>query len=74
MKFITSSALVSAAIALTSTLALADGQLHLIHPVTKELTYVFILKVFHPWHDVVAVGDKFAVEEFAKKGIKMNMI
>ena len=74
MKSTTLGALTCAALAFTSTLALAAGQADLIHPVTKELTFVFVPKVIHPWYDVVAEGGKFAVEEFAKKGIKINMI
>lgn len=74
MKFITLSALAGVALAVTSTMAVAASQEVLIHPVTKELTFVFVPKVIHPWYDVVAQGGKFAVEEFAKKGIKINMI
>lgn len=59
---------------LASTMALAQSQQDLIKPVTKELTFVFIPKVIHPWYDVVAAGGKFAVDEFAKSGIKINMI
>lgn len=74
MKIHTLGALAGAAIALTSIPALSAGQGDLIHPVAKELTFVFIPKVIHPWYDVVAEGSKFAVEEFAKKGIKINVI
>lgn len=31
-------------------------------------------KVIHPWYDVVAEGGKYAVEELAKEGIKVNVI
>ena len=74
MKFNTLGTLAGVAFALTTTTALAAGQQDLIHPISKELTFVFIPKVIHPWYDVVAEGGKFAVEEFAKKGIKINMI
>ncbi len=74
MKFTTLSALTGVAFALTSTMALAASQEVLIHPIAKELTFVFVPKVIHPWYDVVAQGGKFAVEEFSKKGIKINMI
>ena len=74
MKLITLSALAGVAFALTSTIALSASQEVLIHPVTKDLTFVFVPKVIHPWYDVVAQGGKFAVEEFGKKGIKINMI
>ena len=54
--------------------AIAQGQGDLIVPVTKELTFVFVPKVIHPWYDVVAEGGQFAVEEFAKQGIKVNVV
>ena len=68
---------------LVSTLALSTGlagiasaqsQADLIKPIDKELTFVFIPKVIHPWYDVVAEGGKYAVDELAKEGIKVNMI
>ena len=58
MKFITLSALAGVAFAFTSTMALAASQEVLIHPITKELTFVFVPKVIHPWYDVVAQGGK----------------
>jgi len=54
--------------------ALAGGQGDLITPVSKELTFVFVPKVIHPWYDVVAEGGQFAVDELAKQGIKVNVI
>ena len=74
MKFKFLAALSGAAFALTSTLALGAGQEALIHPITKEMTFVFVPKVIHPWYDVVQAGGKFAVDELAKDGIKVNMI
>ncbi len=74
MKSKTIGALASTALALTTTLALGAGQEALIHPAKKELTFVFVPKVIHPWYDVVQAGGKFAVDEFAKDGIKINMI
>ncbi len=74
MKFKILAALSGAAFALTSTLALGAGQEALIHPITKEMTFVFVPKVIHPWYDVVQAGGKFAVDELAKDGIKVNMI
>jgi ribose transport system substrate-binding protein len=68
---------------LVSALALSAGftgaaapqnQADLITPIDKELTFVFIPKVIHPWYDVVAYGGQYAVEELAKEGIKVNMI
>ena len=46
--------------------AFAAGQADLITPVTKELTFIFVPKVIHPWYDVVAQGGQFAVDELAK--------
>jgi ribose transport system substrate-binding protein len=68
--------LVSAAIAsiVGGTAAHAQSQQDLIKPIDKELTFVFIPKVIHPWYDVVAQGSQFAAEEFAKSGIKINVI
>ena len=74
MKLTTIGVLAGAALALTSTLAMAAGQEVLIHPIKKELTFVFVPKVIHPWYDVVAQGGKYAVDEYAKQGIKINMI
>lgn len=54
--------------------ALAQSQEALIKPIDKELTFVFIPKVIHPWYDVVRQGGQYAVDEFAKEGIKINMI
>ncbi len=54
--------------------AQAQGQQDLIKPINKELTFVYIPKVIHPWYDVVAQGAKFAADEFAKSGIKVNVI
>jgi ribose transport system substrate-binding protein len=54
--------------------AFAQSQQDLIRPIDKELTFVFIPKVIHPWYDVVAEGSKFAAEELGKAGIKVNVI
>ena len=54
--------------------ALAAGQADMIKPVAKELTFVFVPKVVHPWYDVVAEGAKFAVAELALEGIKVKVI
>ncbi|CAK7260697.1 MULTISPECIES: substrate-binding domain-containing protein [unclassified Shinella] len=54
--------------------AQAQSQQDLIKPIDKELTFVYIPKVIHPWYDVVAEGAKFAAEELAKSGIKVNVI
>lgn len=52
----------------------AQDQADLIKPIDKELTFVFIPKVIHPWYDVVAQGAAFAVAEYEKQGIKINVI
>ena len=52
----------------------AQDQADLIKPIDKELTFVFIPKVIHPWYDVVAQGAAFAVSEYEKQGIKINVI
>jgi len=74
MNFKTMGTLAGAALALTTTLAFAADQADLIKPINKELTFIFVPKVVHPWYDVVQAGGKFAVEELAKDGIKVNMI
>jgi ribose transport system substrate-binding protein len=74
MKLKTIGLLASASFALAPSITLAAGQGALIKPVEKELTFVFVPKVIHPWYDVVQEGGKFAVEELAKEGIKVNMI
>ena len=74
MNFKTLGTLTGAALALTTTLAFAADQADLIKPINKELTFIFVPKVVHPWYDVVQAGGKFAVEELAKDGIKVNMI
>lgn len=67
-----------AAAALAATLAApavqAQDQAALIKPIDRELTFVFVPKVIHPWYDVVAQGAAFAVEEYAKQGIKINVV
>lgn len=70
-KIMMSAGVISAAVASG---AYAQSQQDLIRPIDKELTFVFIPKVIHPWYDVVAEGSKFAAEEFAKSGIKINII
>ena len=67
-------ATLTGALVLSSSLAFGAGQEVLITPVKKELTFVFVPKVIHPWYDVVQAGGKFAVDELAKDGIKVNMI
>ena len=70
----TAAALCSVALAAFAAPGFAAGQGDLIAPVTKELTFVFVPKVIHPWYDVVAEGGQFAVDELAKQGIKVNVI
>jgi ribose transport system substrate-binding protein len=70
-KFIMAAGVVSLA---ASTIAFAQDQKDLIKPIDKELTFVFVPKVIHPWYDVVAAGSQFAAEELVKSGIKVNVI
>jgi ribose transport system substrate-binding protein len=49
-------------------------QRDLIKPITKKITIIYIPKVIHPWYDVVHDGAKFAVEEFKKQGIDVDVI
>jgi ribose transport system substrate-binding protein len=65
---------VTAAVFAAALPAFAGGQGDLIKPIDKELTFVFVPKVIHPWYDVVAEGGQFAVDELAKQGIKVNVI
>jgi len=59
----------------TSVMAvLAQGQQDLIKPIEKELTFVFVPKVIHPWYEDVAAGSYFAAAEMEKSGIKINVI
>lgn len=62
------------AVALGAPAVQAQDQAALIKPVDGELTFVFVPKVIHPWYDVVAQGAAFAVEEYAKQGIKINVV
>ena len=55
-------------------IAAAQDQADLITPVEDQLTFVFVPKVIHPWYDVVAEGAAFAVEEFAERGIEIEVI
>lgn len=49
-------------------------QAQMIQPITEQLDIVFIGKVVHPWYDVVASGAQYAVDQFEKLGIEINMI
>ncbi|KQT57726.1 MULTISPECIES: substrate-binding domain-containing protein [unclassified Aureimonas] len=71
---ILSAAVIGCSLLGTALPALAQSQEALIKPIDKELTFVFIPKVIHPWYDVVRQGGQYAVDEFAKSGIKINMI
>lgn len=48
-------------------------QSKLIKPVDKTLNFVFIPKLIHPWYDTVRQGAEYAVAEFAKQGVKINV-
>lgn len=54
--------------------ATAQDQADLITPVDRNLTFVFVPKVIHPWYDVVAQGAEYAAQEFAQRGIDIEII
>ena len=63
-------------LALVSTSALAGAEFDqeaLIKPIDRTLRFVFIAKSIHPWYDVVRDGAQYAIDEFAKMGIKIEM-
>ncbi|GGG84946.1 ribose ABC transporter substrate-binding protein [Salipiger pallidus] len=74
MKTTLKTGLMAAAAAILPLSAMAQDQADLITPVEDELTFVFVPKVIHPWYDVVAEGAAYAAEEFAKKGIEIEVI
>jgi len=55
-----------------SSLALDQGDL--ITPIDRELTFIFVPKLIHPWYEEVQAGIKVAVEEAAQNGINLNII
>jgi len=55
-----------------SSFALDQGDL--IKPIERELTFIFIPKLIHPWYEEVQAGIKAAVEEAAQNGIALNII
>lgn len=69
-----SSLVISTGLLITSN-AFAAGadQGALIHPITKNLTIVFIPKVIHPWYEVVKAGAAFAATELKKEGINVDV-
>ena len=71
---VTAAALCSVALTAFAAPTFAQNQLDLITPIDRELTFVFIPKVIHPWYDVVQEGGAYAVAELAKEGIIVNMI
>lgn len=52
--------------------ALDQGKL--IKPIDKELTFIYVPKLIHPWYEQVQAGMNVAVAEAAKTGIKVNVI
>ncbi|MEN8748544.1 substrate-binding domain-containing protein, partial [Marivita sp.] len=54
--------------------AFAQDQADLITPIERDLTFVFVPKVIHPWYDVVAEGAAYAAEEFKARGINIDII
>lgn len=74
LRRVTAAALCSVALTAFAAPTFAQNQLDLITPIDRELTFVFIPKVIHPWYDVVQEGGAYAVAELAKEGIIVNMI
>ena len=77
-KFFGRMAMVCALAAMMVTAGLAGeggipDQKDLIKPINKELTFVFIPKVVHPWYDIVRDGAEFAAAEFKQRGITINV-
>jgi ribose transport system substrate-binding protein len=70
----TALAVTALAASIGAPMAQAQDQAALITSVDRELTFVFVPKVIHPWYDVVAAGAAFAVEEFAAQGINIKVI
>lgn len=66
--------MLAATLGLPAAPVLAQSQADLITPVDRELTFIFIPKVIHPWYDVVAEGTYFAAEELGQRGVKVNVI
>jgi ribose transport system substrate-binding protein len=71
VRTLASALAISTALAATAS---AQSQADLIKPIDKDLTFVFIPKVIHPWYDVVAEGSQFAADELAKQGINVEVI
>ncbi|MGC4000194.1 MAG: substrate-binding domain-containing protein [Anaeromyxobacter sp.] len=63
-----------AALTLAPLSSLAFDQGQLIKPVKKELTFVFVPKVVHPWYEVVQAGARKAIEEAKVQGIQVKLI
>lgn len=54
--------------------AFALDQGDLIKPIERELTFIYVPKLIHPWYEQVQAGIKVAVDEAAKSGIKVKVI
>lgn len=74
MKSFKTGVLAAATAMLMPLAATAQDQADLITPIDRDLTFVFVPKVIHPWYDVVAQGAEFAAQEFAQRGIKIEII
>ena len=74
MKFLKTGVVVLTAVLATPFAANAQDQGDLIKKIDKDLTFVFVPKVIHPWYDVVAAGAEYAVEEFKRRDINIKVI
>lgn len=51
----------------------AFDQAKLIRPVNKTLKFVFIPKLIHPWYKDVELGARYAIDELARQGVKVEV-
>lgn len=52
----------------------AQSQRDLIKPIEGKLTFIFVPKVIHPWYEAVMDGAAFAVDEYKKRGIDIDVV
>lgn len=69
-----STVIACSALALLTSAGQAFEQKELVHEVGKELTFIYVPKLIHPWYEEVRNGIAAAVAEEAKAGIKVNVI
>jgi ribose transport system substrate-binding protein len=52
----------------------AQSQRDLIKPLEGQLTFIFVPKVVHPWYEAVQDGAAFAVDEYKKRGVSIDIV